>query len=103
MRQAILIDADQGGFERQYHGLGSSTPASVDGVTGTSRVGFVYGAFGEVVEKVGAIGEVANHRRRWNDKYVDDVGGLAYYGARYYDTESSPRFQMTPKTSRKIA
>jgi RHS repeat-associated protein len=95
--------AGSGGvFERQYHGLGSSTLASVDGVTGGSRVGFVYGAWGEVVEKVGAVGEVASHRRRWNDKYVDDVGGLAYYGARYYDgialqwTQGDPLYRWKP-------
>jgi RHS repeat-associated protein len=42
------------------------------------------------------------HRRRMNDKYVDEIGSLAYYGARYYDnvligwTQGDPMYRFAP-------
>src|SRR6185503_10997693 len=42
------------------------------------------------------------HRRRFNDKYVDELTDLGYYGARYYDkvligwTQADPSYRNTP-------
>ena len=94
--------------EYQFHGLGSNTLAAVasDGVVNAS---FVYAPYGEVVEATDggavavpmAVGKDA-HRRRVTDKYTDEIGGLMYYGARYYDgvmlgwTQSDPLYRFSP-------
>jgi RHS repeat-associated protein len=85
-------------FDFLFHGLGDSTIATVDrfGATGTAMS---YGPFGELLETVG---DASGEHRRMNDKYVDDVSGLAYYGARYYDklsmtwTQSDPLYRFAP-------
>ena len=73
--------------EYQFHGLASNTIAAVD-QGGTVNASFSYAPFGEVVEATNAGGTTAGtaaHRRRLNDKYVDELSDLAYYGVRYYD------------------
>ena len=91
--------------EYQFHGLASNTLAAVasDGTVNTS---FVYAPYGEVVEATdggAGVGAGKNaHRRRITDKYVDEIGGLTYFGARYYDgvmlgwTQSDPLFRFNP-------
>ncbi len=43
------------------------------------------------------------HKRRFNDKYQDDISGLTYYGARYYDkllmnwTQADPLYLRIPE------
>jgi RHS repeat-associated protein len=90
-------------IELQFHGLGRSTLAAVD-LGGAVNASFVYAPFGETIENVdGGAGEgVDAHRRRHNDKYVDEATQLAYYGARYYDkqligwTQSDPAYRFSP-------
>jgi RHS repeat-associated protein len=90
--------------EYLYHGLGSSTLAAVDQATGTVNASFSYAPFGEVIEAVdgGGVEGLASHRRRMNDKFVDEVSGLAYYGKRYYDktamawTQGDPLYRFVP-------
>ena len=90
--------------ENIYHGLGGSTLAAVDQVTGTVNASFSYSPFGEVIEAVDAGGSegLASQTRRWNDKFVDAVHNLAYYGARYYDittltwTQGDPLYRFVP-------
>lgn len=93
------------GGEYQFHGLASNTLASIENGTGTVNASFVYAPFGEVIEATNAGGPAdgaAAHRRRMNDKYIDEVDELAYYGARYYDrtsmtwTQSDPAYRFTP-------
>ncbi len=93
-------------LEFTFHGLGNSTLATVDRDTGTVNASFSYAPFGEIIEATDAGGSagagVAAHRRRMNDKYVDEVSDLAYYGARYYDktlmmwTQADPLFRFAP-------
>lgn len=91
--------------EYQFHGLAGSTLATVDQSTGTVNASFVYAPYGEVIEATDA-GGVANgtsaHKRRFNDKQQDDLTGLSYYGARYYDrmlmgwTQADPLYLRVP-------
>jgi RHS repeat-associated protein len=93
-------------LEFTFHGLGNSTLAAVDRDTGTVNASFSYAPFGEIVEATddggGAGAGVAAHRRRMNDKFIDEVSDLAYYGARYYDktsmtwTQPDPLFRFRP-------
>jgi RHS repeat-associated protein len=90
--------------EYQFHGLASSTLATVAS-NGTINASFRYSPWGAVVESTNA-GGVGNgtsrHQRRYNDKFVDDLSGLAYYGVRYYDktllgwTQADPLFRFAP-------
>jgi RHS repeat-associated protein len=99
--------------ELQFHGLASSTLATVEsgvGVleagdptppgSGTINAAFTYSPWGEVIETAGA--ETGTHRRRLNDKYHDASSGLAYYGYRYYDqvamnwTQADPLYRFAP-------
>ncbi len=86
--------------EYQFHGLASNTLAAVasDGTVNTS---FVYAPYGEVVEATdgggGAGAGKDAHRRRITDKYVDEIGGLTYFGARYYDGVSLTWTQGDPR------
>ena len=66
---------------------------------------FSYAPFGEALEATNGGSTVAGtaaHKRRLNDKYEDDVSGLAYYGARYYDktligwTQGDPLYRFAP-------
>ena len=73
--------------EYQFHGMASNTLAAVatDGVVNANVVYTPYGEVLEAQEGAGSVFGLAGHRRRFNDKYVDEIGGLGYYGARYYD------------------
>lgn len=88
-------------FEYMFHGLGNHTLASVSS-TGATDAAFSYTPFGEVVETDGSPSGVASHRRRFNDKYDDDLSDLSYYGARYYDrtligwSQSDPLYSRAP-------
>lgn len=91
-------------LEYQFHGLASNTIAAV-AQDGTINASFSYAPFGEILEATdggGPTAGIAAHRRRMNDKFVDDISGLAYYGFRYYDktsmtwTQSDPLFRSVP-------
>ena len=91
-------------IEYQFHGMASNTIAAV-AADGTVNANVVYAPYGEVLEAQEAGGSVfglAGHRRRFNDKYVDEIGGLGYYGARYYDnvligwTQGDPLYRVAP-------
>jgi RHS repeat-associated protein len=91
-------------LEYQFHGLASNTLAAVS-ETGTINASFTYAPFGEIIEATDAGAPFAGldkHRRRMNDKYVDEVSELAYYGFRYYDrtsmtwTQSDPLYRFAP-------
>ena len=89
--------------EYQFHGLASNTLAAVasDGVVNANMAYAPYGELIEAQQASAAVG-VPVHQRRMNDKYVDELGGLAYYGARYYDkvligwTQADPLYRFTP-------
>jgi RHS repeat-associated protein len=85
--------------EYQFHGLADNTIATLDQVTGTINTSFVYAPFGEIIEATDAGAPtrgVAAHRRRFNDKFVDEISELAYYGFRYYDKTSMTWTQSDP-------
>ncbi len=93
--------------EYQFHGLASSTIAAVES-DGTINASFSYTPFGSVVEATNTGGSSAGtpaHPRRHNDKYVDEISDLAYYGARYYDktllgwTQSDQRYRDNPDSA----
>ena len=92
--------------EYQFHGLANNTIAAVD-QGGTVNASFSYAPFGEVIEATNAGGTSgqSRHRRRMNDKYVDEVSNLTYYGARYYDktlmtwTQGDPLYRFAPELS----
>ncbi|HRK47242.1 MAG TPA: polymorphic toxin-type HINT domain-containing protein [Nocardioides sp.] len=56
--------------------------------------------YGELLESVGTA--TTDQRRRFNDKYRDDLTKLSYYGVRYYDgvllgwTQANPLFRFSP-------
>jgi RHS repeat-associated protein len=91
-------------LEYQFHGLGNNTLAAVDQSTGAVNASFVYAPFGEIIEATegGASVGLSAHRRRMNDKYVDEATGLGHYGFRYYDnvsmtwTQSDPLYRFAP-------
>jgi RHS repeat-associated protein len=91
-------------LEYQFHGLADNTIAAV-AHNGTVNASFSYAPFGDALETTNAGGTatgVAAHKRRFNDKYQDDVSGLGYYGARYYDktlmgwTQADPLYLRLP-------
>ena len=90
-------------LEFQFHGLANNTLAAVD-EDGTINASFDYAPFGEIIESVDAGGKAGlkGHRRRMNDKFVDEVSELHYYGFRYYDptamtwTQSNPLYRFAP-------
>ena len=91
-------------LELTFHGLANSTLAAV-AEDGTVNASFRYAPFGAVLEATDAGGEDAGidvHKRRFNDKYQDDISGLTYYGARYYDktligwTQADPLYLRVP-------
>lgn len=94
-------------IEYQFHGLASNTLAAIDKATGTVNASFSYAPFGEVLEATDAGGSagIAGHKRRFNDKFQDDLSGLTYYGARYYDksvlswTQSDPLYRFAPDSA----
>ncbi|MEP6861711.1 MAG: toxin TcdB middle/N-terminal domain-containing protein, partial [Deltaproteobacteria bacterium] len=97
-----------GTVELQFHGLGNSTLATIDRTTGTTNAAFDYAPFGEIVEASdggGAVAGVSAHRRRVNDKFVDVISGLTYYGARYFDqttltwTQADPDYRFAPESA----
>ena len=89
--------------EYQFHGLASNMLAVVasDGVVNANMAYAPYGELIEGQQASAAVGLPA-HRRRMNDKYVDELGGLAYYGARHYDnvligwTQADPKYRFAP-------
>lgn len=89
-------------IEYQFHGLANHTLAAVD-AGGSTNAGFIYAPFGEVLE--GLEDNDVTHRRRFNDKYQDEISGLNYYGARYYDkiasawTQSDPKYRFAPDSA----
>jgi len=94
-------------LEFQFHGLASHTLAAV-AQDGTINASFSYAPFGEVIEATDAGGASAGigvHKRRSNDKIEDDLTGLAYYGARYYDktligwTQADPLYLRLPDSA----
>lgn len=94
--------------ELQFHGLASNTLAAV-AQDGTINASFSYAPFGEVLEATGGSVGLATHKRRSNDKYEDDIGALAYYGARYYDkvllgwTQADPLYLRAPDLARRAS
>jgi RHS repeat-associated protein len=92
-------------LEFQFHGLANNTLAAVD-QGGTINASFSYAPFGEIVEATDAGGGlgagVLAHRRRMNDKYLDELTDLAYYQARLYDktliawTQGDPFYRFAP-------
>jgi RHS repeat-associated protein len=85
-------------FEYVFHGLASNTLATVDRDNGATTANFLYAPFGELVESSGG----SDYRRRLNDKYVDEISNLGYYGYRYYDrvamqwTQADPLYRIAP-------
>ncbi len=100
------LDPSNATLEFTFQGLGSSTLAAVDRDTGTIDASFSYSPFGAIVESTDAGAAtgagVDDHRHRMNNKYVDEVSDLAYYGARYYDktligwTQPDPLYRIAP-------
>ncbi|MEO8550186.1 MAG: RHS repeat-associated core domain-containing protein, partial [Kofleriaceae bacterium] len=95
-------------LEYQFEGMGNSTLATVDQATGTANTIFSYAPFGEVIEAVdggGAAGGLTAHNRRFDDKVIDSVSDLTYYGGRYYDryvhswTQADPLHRFLPDAS----
>ncbi|MFN0246110.1 MAG: toxin TcdB middle/N-terminal domain-containing protein [Kofleriaceae bacterium] len=90
-------------LELQFHGLASNTIAAV-AQDGTINARFAYAPFGEVLEATipSGGGQSSAHKRRFNDKFEDDIGKLTYYGARYYDkvllgwTQADPLYLRAP-------
>jgi RHS repeat-associated protein len=96
-------------LEYQFHGLANNTLATIDQASGTINASFMYAPFGEVIEATnggGTTNGLPVHRRRMNDKFIDDVSGLAYYGYRYYDklsitwTQGDPLYRFAPDSVR---
>jgi len=90
--------------EYQFHGLASNTIAAV-GADGIVKANLAYAPYGELIEgqqPAGPAAGLAAHPRRMNDKYIDDLSSLAYYGARYYDnvligwTQRDPLYRRIP-------
>jgi RHS repeat-associated protein len=92
--------------EYQFHGIANNTIAAVDS-GGKINASFNYAPFGEVIEAADndSGSGLRVHRRRANDKYVDELTDLAYYGARYYDkvrlgwTQSDPLYRFAPDSA----
>jgi RHS repeat-associated protein len=91
-------------LEFQFHGLANSTLAAISS-TGVVNASFYYAPFGEVItatSKGDASAARDVRQRRFNDKQHDDLTGLIYYGARYYDrtligwTQLDPLFLRVP-------
>jgi RHS repeat-associated protein len=91
---------DTTAVEYQFHGVANNTISAVD-QGGTINASFSYAPFGEIIEATNG-GGTGSHRRRLNDKYVDEISELAYYGARYYDktlvgwTQGDRLFRFAP-------
>lgn len=87
--------------------LNFSTPQGHEAVSlttaGATLSGKYYGPFGEVLDNQMASGQTADkHTREFNGKDFDAVGGLHYYGHRYYDplamqwTSADPLYRFSP-------
>jgi RHS repeat-associated protein len=96
--------------EYQFHGIANNTIAAVD-QGGEINTSFSYAPFGGIIEATnggGASSGTAAHRRRLNDKYIDELSDLAYYGARSYDktligwTQGDPWFRFAPDVAWKM-
>jgi RHS repeat-associated protein len=91
--------------EYQFHGIANNTIAAVD-QDGTINASFSYAPFGEIIEAMnggGTSSGTATHRRRLNDKYVDELSDLHYYGSRFFDpsligwTQGDPISRFSPE------
>ena len=90
-------------LEYQFHGLANNTIATV-ATDGTVNTNLVYAPYGELVSATesGNGAGLAAHWRRFNDKFKDEISGLGYYGARYYDnvalgwTQADPKYRVVP-------
>lgn len=91
-------------LEYQFHGLANNTIAAVAN-DGTINASYAYSPFGEVLEATnegGSSSGTAAHKRKFNDKFEDDLTALSYYGFRYYDkmsmiwTQSDPLYRFAP-------
>jgi RHS repeat-associated protein len=95
----------QTSIEYEFHGLGNSTLATIDQATGSVNSALSYSPFGAIIEATDGGGSegLSSHRRRWNDKFVDEASGLAYYGARFCDrtsmtwTQGDPLYRFLPE------
>ena len=96
--------------EYQFHGLANNTLATVAQATGVTNTSFSYAPFGEIIEATsggGVTAGIAGHNRRFNDKTIDAIDDLTYFGARYYDrytfnwTQSDPKFRFAPDLARR--
>lgn len=89
-------------LELQYHGMASNLLLSVT-PDGTTKSGFVYAPYGELLEATGT--STGEQRRRFNDKFRDDLTSLSYYGVRYYDgvllgwTQADPLYRFNPEAA----
>jgi RHS repeat-associated protein len=97
-------------FDLEFHSPLGNLLLSVDpfaSTPGTTTAAFVYGPYAETIQSYqgsgssnsncGGIGAVPCHRRRFNDKYVDELDALSYYGVRYYDDASMSWTQADPE------
>jgi RHS repeat-associated protein len=86
-------------IEYQYHSPTQSLLAAVS-TASALNASFVYGPYGELLQSGGA--QTSSHRRRYNDKYKDELTNFGYYGYRYYDQvtqtwiSGDPLFRFAP-------
>ncbi|MGH7339820.1 MAG: RHS repeat domain-containing protein, partial [Candidatus Rokuibacteriota bacterium] len=84
-------------LELQYADALQNLMLALD-TAGTPVATFVYSPFGEVLGASGA----NQHRRQFNGKETDEISGLRYYGARFYDPvnlrwlSGDPLFRFAP-------
>jgi RHS repeat-associated protein len=91
-----------------FYGLDSNLLATTD-ESGTTTSAITYAPSGEILEtrSTGAAFDESAHPRMMNDKYEDQIDGLYYYGARYYDrtsmlwTQPDPTYVIAPDTALK--
>jgi RHS repeat-associated protein len=94
---ARIVDGEQ--VEYVFHNNLGHLLAATD-EAGFLKAGFTYSPFGELIRGAGT--EQDAFTRRFNDKESDEVTGLSYYGARYYDpdtltwTQGDPLFRFAP-------
>ena len=96
---------DTTAVEYQFLGLANNMIAAVD-QGGEITASFSYAPFGEVIEATygnGTSSGAVAHRNRLNDKYVDEISDLTYYGGRFYDksligwTQADPLYIRLPE------
>jgi RHS repeat-associated protein len=81
------------------HHSGLDHLSAVVDAGGRLKAGFVYGPFGELLDRAGS---TEDHSRRFNGEEIDGASGLIYYGFRYYDplslqwTQGDPLYRLAP-------